>query len=466
MTNRWSSTLWGLVAAGLAACGMPASLNSGVGGAGATPGGVQDLKLARARVAAGEVPVVEDLPYEGLFSEHDLPVEGAPCAEALCVNAGVGVAADLGATVDAAWVHLGLSSGIELATFKRQPLNAAVVLDNSGSMGTTRMEAAKAAVLKLIDHLDGNDVLTIVVFDNASHVLLGPEPVSDREKFRRVVRPIKSAGGTCIECGLRDGFSRLERSHSAQRASRLFLLTDAQPNVGATGEGEFITLLQGAAAKGLSLTVLGVGLDFGQQLTARITAVRGANAVFLATDDDTRKVFDEDFDLLVTPVAYGLTLALTPSAPLTLGAVYGVPGEAPTSFAQRVETVFLSRRRGALVARLDGVLPQGGLGVVDLSFTPADGSPQRTASLTVAAPTDPAPAFSSAGTRRAVALTRLLTGLRLAAERHHAGDAVGAEAAAASAVALLETEAAALADPALDAEVAFARAFHALLGTE
>jgi Ca-activated chloride channel family protein len=462
--SNWKTTVVGmLIVLAMMGCGVSSSFG---GNAGATPGGVQDLKLARAKVDAGTVPDVADLPYEGLFSEHDLPVDGALCGEVLCVRAGAGVAPDVSASVDSAWVQLGLASGIDLATFKRQRLNAAVVLDNSGSMGTDRMEAAKAAVLKLIDHLDGDDLLTIVIFDDTSRVLIGPEPVTDREKFRRVVRPIKAEGGTCIECGLRDGFARLERSHSAQRASRVFLLTDAQPNVGATGEGEFTTLLESAAAKGLSVTVLGVGLDFGQELTSRITKVRGANAVFLATDDDTRKVFDEDFDFLVTPVAYGLSLTFLPTAPLVLGAVYGVPGEAPTSFAQRVETVFLSRRGGAIVARLDGALPEGGFGEVEFSYTPAEGGAARTSRLTVDAPAEPAPAFTSPGTRKAVALTRMLTGLRVASAKHKDGQLADARASAAAALALIEAEAAALGDPALDAEVAFARAFHALLGTE
>lgn len=460
MTSRRAVAVWVLLL--LSACGMSASLSGG-GGAGATPGGVQDLKLAREKVAAGQVPNVADLAYEGLFSEHDLPVPGPACAEALCVNVGVGLAPDVGTTSDAAWVQLGLSSGIDLSTFRRQPLNAAVVLDHSGSMGTTRMEAAKEAVLTLIDKLDGNDLLTVVVFDDESRVLIGPEPVSDREKFKRLVRSIRSEGGTCIECGLKDGFARLETRHGSGRSSRVFLLTDAQPNVGATGEGEFITLLQQAAAKGLSLTVLGVGLDFGQQLTARITATRGANAVFLATDDDTRKVFDEDFDQLVTPVAYGLSLTLTPRAPLALGAVYGVPGADPESLAMRVETVFLSKRRGAIVARLDGALPPGDLGEVALSYTPADGSVERTAQLTVGPPPGAAPAFTGHGTRKAVALTRMVTGLRTASQRYSERDLVAAEAAAAAAKALIESEAAALGDPSLDAEVSFARAFHALL---
>ena len=49
-------------------------------GGGATPGGVQDLSLAREYVARGVVPPAEALLVEGMLSEHDLPLEGDSCA--------------------------------------------------------------------------------------------------------------------------------------------------------------------------------------------------------------------------------------------------------------------------------------------------------------------------------------------------------------------------------------------------
>jgi hypothetical protein len=170
----------------------------------------------------------------------------------------------------------------------------------------------------------------------------------------------------------------------------------------------------------------------------------------------------------VTPVAYDLTFSLAPAAPLALASVYGVPGEASTSLTQTVKTVFLSRQRGAIVARLEGTPPGAGLGTVELAYTPADGSARRTETLAIDPPQAAAPAFSGAGTRKALALTRMLTGLREAAARYSERDTSAAAVAADAAAALIEAEAAALADPALadpalDEEVAFARAFRALL---
>lgn len=466
---RWTKRLMGLVGlVVLQSCGASLSGFS-PGDVGATPGGAQDLALARKKVAEGAIPAVVDLPFEGLYAEHDLPIAGPTCTEALCARGGAGVAPDFASQTPSAWVQLGFSAGlpagVPLSQLRRQALNAAIVIDNSCSMGTDKMEAAKEATRRLIDQLDERDLLTIVVFDDHSQVLVGPLPVSDKAPLLAQLAPIKASGGTCIECGLKDGLASLRLKKSADRANRLFLFTDAQPNVGATGEGEFITLLEGAAQEALYASIFGVGLDFGQALTTRISAVRGANAYFLADAERTRKVFDEDFDLLVTPVAFDLVFSMTPTSPMSMGALYGLPGESTGTFSRTVKTVFLSRKRGAIVARLDGQLPaQGPLATVKLEYQPATGGAPSTSSVVVEVPAGTAPMFSGPGTRKAVALTRMLSGLRSTCAKHAQKDTAGAIADAQAAVALIEAEASALADPALTAEVEFARKLASLLG--
>lgn len=465
--SNWLRVLAVVTASAFMSCG------SFGGEAGATPGGAQDLALARSKVAAGQVPTVDELPYEGLYSEHDLPISGPRCDDTLCVRAGAAITPGVDGGQPTAWVQLGLSSNVDLSTFQRPALNAALVIDHSGSMGTEKMEAAKAAADKLIELLGPDDVLTVVMFDNSSSVLIGPAPVVDRAEFHARVKDIHSAGGTCIECGLRDGFDALGKAPHGTRANRLFLFTDARPNVGATGDSEFMTLLEAAAERDQHVSVFGVGLDFGQALTTRITSVRGANAFFLADAERTRKVFDEDFDLLVTPLAFDLSFSFEPAAPLGVAAVYGVPGSAPAAFSQTVKTVFLSRRRGAIVAQLDGALPEGSLGTVHLAWRTVSREAlpgvtlatdtQHEATLAVDAPTGELPAYSSAGTRKAVTLTRMLTSLRAACEKHAQGDAAGAAEDAQAAVELLEAEAAALGDAGLTAELDFAKQLLALV---
>src|SRR5262245_35045726 len=82
---------------------------------GATPGGVQDMGLARELIANGRVPPPEAFVVEGMFSEHELGLAGEPCATLLCLRSAVGVAPTLDGE-PSGWVQVGLSSTIDPQT--------------------------------------------------------------------------------------------------------------------------------------------------------------------------------------------------------------------------------------------------------------------------------------------------------------------------------------------------------------
>jgi Ca-activated chloride channel family protein len=456
----------GLLSLLLAACGNNFSgLMGGAAGdgAGARSGGAQDTALARSKVDAGQVPTAADFPLEGLFAENDLPIAGPECTEPFCARAATAVADALALAPDAgrsSFVQVGMVSNIDLSSFRRRPLNAAIVLDNSGSMGTDKMQAVKSAALKLVDNLNEGDVLVVVRFDHESETLIGPAPVQDKEAFKKAIGRLAAAGSTCIECGLKEGFARLDQFHGPARDTRLFLMTDALPNVGETGPSEFMSLLEEHAARGAFASLFGVGLDFGQALATRISSVRGANYVFLETNEKAATVFDADFDLLVTPVAFDLKLEHAAEPGVELKAVYGIPGEAPKSLALSVATVFLSRTRGATLLELSAVEPGASLGRLELRYSTPDGV-AKSDSFTLAAPAGAAPSFSDPGIHRTLTLARLGTLLREVCARVEAGELAAARLLSAEAVVIAQREA--QDDPVLADEVALVQQLDALV---
>ncbi|MCK5572411.1 MAG: VWA domain-containing protein, partial [Bacteroidetes bacterium] len=71
-------------------------------------------------------------------------------------------------SADGGTVYLRLSvTAPEITRPERRPMNIAVVLDRSGSMGAEgKIENAKAAVRALINQLRPEDYLSIVVYDD------------------------------------------------------------------------------------------------------------------------------------------------------------------------------------------------------------------------------------------------------------------------------------------------------------
>lgn len=468
MTRRLFAAL--LVAVSLAGCGVATSFDS----LGATPGGAQDIGLARKKIAEGMIPAPEDFVAEGLYAEHDLPLEGPACDQVLCLRTAMGIAPAIDTGRQEAFVQVGFSSNVDPASFRRKPLDVALVIDHSGSMAGGAMEAVKEAARRLVEKLDENDTFSLVIFDDDVDTLVKQTQVKDREALRRAINKIDTAGGTCIECGLREGFKQLAtRPVEASRARRLFLFTDAMPNVGATGEGEFMELLRRHSQEGRDTTVFGVNIAFGQELVTKISAVRGANYFYLSDAERTQKVFDEDFDFLVTPIAYELHMALTPAQGFQVEAVYGVPGVEPgaSTAVMEVATVFLSRRRGAIVARLRSsgeVHPSQVVVSSGFSFKPVEGGPFPAVSLTASYEgseplSSTATWYSQRSVRKAVALTNFILGARKACEQWVKGDQAAAREAADQTAALLRFEAEALDDAPLRAEAELAGKLAALM---
>ncbi|MET0403657.1 MAG: VWA domain-containing protein, partial [Cystobacter sp.] len=426
------SLVAGVLALTLMGCGMapgldggPAPGGGGGSGGGATPGGVKDMQLARKKIAGGQVPLPDDFVAEGLFSEHDLPLEGPACEQVLCLNTASAIAPLPGTERQAVFVQVGFSSNVDPATFRRKPLDAALVIDHSGSMSGEPMESVKEAARRLVGKLEERDTFSLVIFDDVAETLVEQTPVTDRAALLRAIDTIQADNSTCIECGLKKGYAQLStRPEEPSRARRLFLFTDAMPNVGSTGQGEFMNLVREASTRGQDLTVFGVNLAFNQQLITNISSVRGASSFYLSNAERTRTVFDEDFDYLVTPLAYDLKMELSPAGGYKLEAVYGLPGVKPGDAQARLEvaTVFLSRNRGAILARLSRVgeeVPPGqSLASGALSFQPTTGSLSSTP-LTVRyegnEPLATTASWYSQGTvRKTVALTHFILGAQAA----------------------------------------------------
>lgn len=324
---------------------------------GATPGGAQDIAFFRDRVAAGEVPHPNTFTAEGLFSEHDLPlVTRTKCMQTLCA---IGEAMPAALLVQPEVRHvaqLGFSSGLDPKTFKRAPLHLVAVIDKSGSMSGQPLDLVKESLLKVLTQMGPDDELSIVLYGDRSHVYMQPTPVRDRAAIAGQIAGIASAGSTNMEEGLAVGFA-LASSHHFKGSTRVMLFTDERPNVGNTDAKSFMGMARDASRSGVGMTTVGVGVQFGAELATAISSVRGGNLFFFPDAGRMQKVFEEEFDTMVTELAFDMKLELRPAKGLKIVGVYGIPGKALKwldggAIAVSVETIFLSRKKGAIFVAL------------------------------------------------------------------------------------------------------------------
>ena len=351
---------------------------------GVTQGGAQDINLAREIIESGGIPDQSQFRSEGLFSEHDLPLSGDECELTLCPRTASARIVPTDDSGEALLVQIGFGSNIDADTYERRPQNLAVAIDISGSMGTEKMEAAKTALTVLVDQLDERDTLSIVAFDDRVDIISRPKTMDSngRRQMKSKIEGLRSDGGTNIEAGLEEAFEQADKnSGQSGIEDRVMLLTDAQPNIGATDMSSFMGLTRHYADQGIGLSVFGVGMDLGAELATEMSTIRGGNSFFLADNEEIAEVFSEDFAFIVSPIAYDLDVEIELSAGWTIEDGYGIALDSPSAELEfGASTLFLSRRNGGMAAVLrheSGEIPDdlsGQIGRISASFDRADDS--------------------------------------------------------------------------------------------
>jgi len=439
--RRYPLPVAGLVLATMAACfaGVQCALGplpSG-GDVGVTTGGAKDMAYARQTIEDGGVPDPGAITVEGLLSEHSIEIEPPPDPGLLYTTATVAWNDDFDSLTPLVTVQVGFGTTIDTESFSRRPLNLCLVIDRSGSMadpidqrtGTSKLDAVKVAIDRLLAQLGEDDLVSVVSFAADPSRLLDPVPGDNIIAVKSALDGIEARGATNLARGMLRGY-RLVREHSTpQRSDRIFVFTDANVTAGTSDSEDFVAVMDLYADEGIGATIFGVGTDFGQELAYDISQVRGGNLFYLSDYERMVTVFDEEFDFLVTPVAYDVNL--TANVPFSFDIVdaFGLPNvdTATHLLEMTVPTLFLSNREGggAIMIRLrPGALVDFGtsieVGSIGLSYRTTEGESVETA-ISVTLPSglssDASESyFQTPGTQRGVLLLNTALVLKNACE--------------------------------------------------
>ena len=88
-------------------------------------------------------------------------------------------------------------TGFELESAEdRPPVNVALVLDHSGSMGGEKLARAKEAAMTAIDRLSDDDIVSIVLYDSNVTVLVPATKATDRKAIKSKITQVKAGSST------------------------------------------------------------------------------------------------------------------------------------------------------------------------------------------------------------------------------------------------------------------------------
>ena len=92
-----------------------------------------------------------------------------------------------------------LESLLELWRKSKRPANVVLVMDKSGSMRGEPLEQAKAGAVRFLDSLQGEDSVTLVLFDNQVYPAVGPLRLSSgKAELAQRIRSVFANGGTSL----------------------------------------------------------------------------------------------------------------------------------------------------------------------------------------------------------------------------------------------------------------------------
>jgi Ca-activated chloride channel family protein len=157
-------------------------------------------------------------------------------------------------------VRIGLKAR-EVAASARGAANLVFLVDVSGSMsGPERLPLVQESLRLLVSRLRPDDRVAIVTYAGAAGLALASTPVVRAREIVDAIAAMTPGGATNGGMGIQLAYDIAKANFVAGGVNRVILCTDGDFNVGVTGEGELVRLIQEKAKSGVFLTVLGFGM--------------------------------------------------------------------------------------------------------------------------------------------------------------------------------------------------------------
>ncbi len=209
------------------------------------------------------------------------------------------------------WVRVALKGFRMESPEERPAANVAIVLDKSGSMQGEKIERAREAAIDAVRLLSSRDIVSVVTYDSTVQVLVPATRLTDPEDVIEKIRSITAGGNTALFGGVSKGAAEVRKFLSSDRFSRIILLSDGLANVGPSAPGELGDLGASLLKENISVTTLGLGLGYNEDLMAQLAARSGGNHYFIEQASELATIFRNEFDDVLSVVAQKIDVTIT-----------------------------------------------------------------------------------------------------------------------------------------------------------
>ncbi len=208
-------------------------------------------------------------------------------------------------------LHIGLQ-GMEISNDNLPSSNLVFLIDVSGSMGAAnKLPLLKASFKLLVNQLRPQDRVSIVVYAGAAGMVLPPTSGSNKNAIMEALDKLQSGGSTAGGAGIQLAYKTARDNFMEGGNNRVILATDGDFNVGVSGDGELVRMIEKERESGVFLTVLGFGMGNYKDSKMQKLANKGnGNHAYIDQLQEAKKVLVEEFGGTVFTIAKDVKLQL------------------------------------------------------------------------------------------------------------------------------------------------------------
>ncbi|MEM7370201.1 MAG: VWA domain-containing protein [Bacteroidota bacterium] len=277
------------------------------------------MALGKLRAKQAIIPQPEEVVVEEYMNYHTHMIPMPEQGEAVHMDLQWGYP-DLDEPVLMVGITTPLLSNMEEAA----PLNLSLVIDRSGSMSGDRINNAKKALRKLTRSLRPTDVVSLIAFDHESFVMHPAQLVGDGEALFQAINRLEVRGSTDLNRGILTGYRELLKYYDASRTNRLLILTDAITNTGVVDPNHIIgNSKEFEHTYEVDCAMICLGSNFQHELAREFTKSGRHSFHFVDDEEDLQKVFVDEVQGLLAPVATDPVLEIQFDPRLEIETFYG-----------------------------------------------------------------------------------------------------------------------------------------------
>jgi Ca-activated chloride channel family protein len=210
---------------------------------------------------------------------------------------------------------------------KSGPLNLALLIDASGSMGGEgKLDNAKEAAKMFVNGLQ-EDYLSVYSFSDNLKEIVPSQVVSDKERINSAIDRIRLEGGTALFSSIRQARDSLTMNRGQGMINRIIVITDGCPT---NDERMFSSnndwrdyserFALETVERNTSIVTIGVGSDYNETILSALAAKSGGEFRHIRAANDLKGYLEKQLMNLKQTVADNSTLHIiaTPGSELTV----------------------------------------------------------------------------------------------------------------------------------------------------